>query len=320
MGKNLDSLLKKHGSDTFIDLSSNKSNEIKRVSSGSLLLDIHTGGGWPVGRIIEVYGPESSGKTTLCLQAIAEVQKTGGVACLIDMEHSLDPVYAKALGVDLSQEKLLFSQPDSAEDALDLLQDIVISKAVSLVIVDSVAALVPRAELEGQSGDAIVGLQARLMSQAMRKLNGPALNNEVTVIFTNQIRSKIGVIYGSPETLPGGNALKFYSSIRVDMRRVAINKDKGNIAQSNNVKCKVVKNKTFPPFREPILRIVYGRGFDVTYEIIQAAIELKIIVNSRGNYTMGNTKLAYGEPKMIALVEENEEFRNELIEKIEKNV
>ena len=264
-------------------------------SSGSVGLDAALGvGGYPRGRIVEVFGPESSGKTTLALHAIASVQKAGGVAAFIDAEHALDPTYSKALGIDL--EQLLVSQPDCGEQALEISETLIRSGAVDLVVVDSVAALVPKAEIEGEMGDAHVGLQARLMSQAMRKLTGHAARSKAAIIFINQVRHKIGVMFGSPETTTGGNALKFYASVRLDIRRIgAVKQGEENVG--NRVRVKVVKNKVAPPFKQAEFDVLYGRGVSVSGELIDFGVEKKLIEKSGAWYAIKDTRLGQGREK-----------------------
>ncbi len=262
------------------------------ISTGSVGLDLALGvGGLPRGRIIEMFGPESSGKTTMALHAIASVQRAGGVAAFVDAEHALDPAYSRALGIDIDQ--LLVSQPDHGEQALEITETLIRSGSVDLVVVDSVAALVPRAEIEGEMGDAHMGLQARLMSQAMRKLTGHASKSKSTIIFINQIRQKIGVTFGSPETTTGGNALKFYASVRLDIRRIGTVKD-GENAVGSRVRAKVVKNKVAPPFRETEFDVIYGKGVSVSGELIDLAVEKKLVDKSGAWYALGETKLGQG--------------------------
>lgn len=274
--KTIADLEKRFGSGIIYRLGGDTRLDIERFSSGSLLLDRAMGGGVPRGRIIEVYGPESSGKTTLCQHMVAEAQKAGQLCAFIDMEHALDPKYAAACGVDISN--LYVSQPDTGEQALEIAETLVKGE-FDLIIVDSVAALVPRAEIEGEMGDAHVGLQARLMSQAMRKLNPLAKHNKTTIVFTNQIRHRIGVMFGSPEVTSGGNALKFYASVRLDVRRTGSNKTAGEVT-SNTVVVKVKKNKTAPPFQEASLEILFGTGIDAESELIDLAIEYGLMQKS----------------------------------------
>jgi recombination protein RecA len=283
------------GADTKLD------GQISVISSGSVSLDIALGvGGLPRGRIIEMFGPESSGKTTMALHAIASVQRAGGVAAFVDAEHALDPSYVKALGIDI--EQLLVSQPDNGEQALEITETLIRSGSVDLVVVDSVAALVPKAEIEGDMGDAHMGLQARLMSQAMRKLTGHASKSRSTIIFINQVRQKIGVTFGSPETTTGGNALKFYATVRLEIRRIGTVKD-GENAVGSRVRAKVVKNKVAPPFREAEFDVIYGKGVSVSGELIDIAVEKKIVEKSGAWYAIGETKLGQGRERARDYVE-----------------
>lgn len=288
LNKKLLELDKKFGKGAAMYLGDKTALDIERISTGLITIDNILGGGVPRGRIIEIYGPESSGKTTLALHVIAEAQKAGGLVGFVDAEHALDPKYAEALGVDL--ENLVVSQPDCGEQALEITEDLVSSGVVDLIVVDSVAALVPRAELEGSMGDSNMGLQARLMSQAMRKLTGIVAKTGCTVIFINQLRDKIGVMFGSPETTTGGKALKFYSSIRIDIRRIETIKEGGE-AVGNRTRIKVVKNKTAPPFKEAVLDIRYGIGFDKAYSLIDYAIEKDIIQKSGSWFTYGDQRV-----------------------------
>ena len=280
------------------------------VSSGCLSLDVALGvGGVPKGRIIEIYGPESSGKTTLALHIVAEAQKAGGFAAFIDAEHAVDPDYSKNLGVNT--EELLISQPDTGEQALEICETLVRSSALDVIVIDSVAALVPRAELEGDMGDAHVGLQARLMSQALRKLTGTVSRSNTTVIFINQIREKIGVMFGNPETTPGGRALKFYSSIRMEIRRITSLKDAGEMVGSR-VRVKVVKNKVAPPFKVVEFDIMYGKGISKSGEILDLGVELEIIQKSGSWFSYNNEKLGQGRDSVKVILEDNPELMKEL--------
>ena len=291
--------------------------DIEAVSTGSIGLDVALGiGGLPKGRIIEVYGPESSGKTTLALHVIAQEQKNGGICAFVDAEHALDPSYAKKLGVNL--DDLLISQPDAGEQALEITETLVRSGAVSVVVVDSVAALTPRSELEGDMGDAQVGAQARLMSQAMRKLTGSISRSNCMVIFINQIRMKIGVMFGSPETTTGGNALKFYSSVRLDIRRIGALKDKDEIV-GNSTRVKVVKNKVAPPFKQVEFDIMYGEGISKTGEIIDLGVKEGIIEKSGAWFSYGDERIGQGRENAKMYLKENENICNEIEEKIRKS-
>jgi recombination protein RecA len=291
--------------------------DIEAVSTGSIGLDVALGiGGLPKGRIIEVYGPESSGKTTLALHVIAQEQKNGGICAFVDAEHALDPSYAKKLGVNL--DDLLISQPDAGEQALEITETLVRSGAVSVVVVDSVAALTPRSELEGDMGDAQVGAQARLMSQAMRKLTGSISRSNCMVIFINQIRMKIGVMFGSPETTTGGNALKFYSSVRLDIRRIGALKDRDEIV-GNATRVKVVKNKVAPPFKQVEFDIMYGEGISKTGEIIDLGVKEGIIEKSGAWFSYGDERIGQGRENAKTFLKENKNMCNEIEEKIRKS-
>lgn len=275
---------------------------ISVIPSGSVGVDRALGvGGLPKGRIVEVYGPEASGKTTIALHAIASVQASGGIAAFVDAEHALDPRYAEALGIDLKQ--LLVSQPDNGEQALEIVETLIRSNTVDLIVVDSVAALVPKAEIEGEMGDAHVGLQARLMSQAMRKLTGHTARSRATILFINQTRHKIGVMFGSPETTTGGNALKFYASVRLDIRRIGGLKN-GDVVVGNRVRVKVVKNKVAPPFREAEFDVLYGRGISVAGELIDLGVEMKLIDKSGAWYAVAGEKMGQGKEKAREWLEE----------------
>ncbi len=305
---------KSYGKGAIMKLGENASMNVSAVSTGSLSLDLALGiGGVPRGRIIEIYGPESSGKTTVALHIVAEVQKMGGEAAFIDAEHALDPVYAKALGVDI--DSLLVSQPDNGEQALEITEALVRSGAIEVVVVDSVAALVPRAEIDGEMGDAHVGLQARLMSQALRKLSGAIAKSNCIVIFINQLRLKVGVMYGNPETTPGGNALKYYASVRLDIRRTETIKD-GAEAAGNHTRVKVVKNKVAPPFKTAEFDILYGKGISKESEIIDIAVNLDIIQKSGSWFYYGEQRLAQGKDNVRILLDENKEMAAEIEKKI----
>lgn len=287
---------------------------IECIPSGAILLDEALGiGGYPKGRIIEIYGPESSGKTTLALHAIAEAQKKGGIAAFIDAEHALDPVYAKNLGVNT--DELWVSQPDNGEQALEIAENLVRSGAVDLIVVDSVAALTPQAEIQGEMGDSHVGLQARLMSQALRKLTGTISKSGACLIFINQIRMKIGVMFGNPETTSGGNALKFYASIRIDIRRATQIKD-GEEITGNRTKVKIVKNKVAPPFKKAEFDIMYGEGISKVGEIIDLAVDHDVIKKSGSWFSYGDTKLGQGRDAVKQLLKDNPELMEEIEQKI----
>ncbi|MGP1354236.1 MAG: recombinase RecA [Parasphingopyxis sp.] len=294
------------GKGSAMKLGSREAIEIDAVSTGSLGLDIALGiGGLPRGRIIEIYGPESSGKTTLALHTIAEAQKTGGTAAFIDAEHALDPAYAKKLGVDI--DELIISQPDTGEQALEIADTLVRSNAIDILVIDSVAALVPRAEIEGEMGDSHVGLQARLMSQALRKLTGSINRSKCMVIFINQIRMKIGVMYGSPETTSGGNALKFYASVRLDIRRIGQIKDRDEIV-GNATRVKVVKNKVAPPFKQVEFDIMYGQGISKMGEILDLGVKAGIVEKSGSWFSYDSTRIGQGRENSKAFLLENPEI------------
>lgn len=303
-----------YGKGTVIKMGENANMNIDSISTGSLGLDLALGiGGLPKGRIVEIYGPESSGKTTVALHAIAEVQKNGGEAAFIDAEHALDPVYAKNLGVNI--DELLVSQPDSGEQALEVCEALVRSGAIDIVVIDSVAALVPQQELEGDMGASHVGLHARLMSQALRKLSGSISNSNCVVIFINQLREKVGVMYGNPETTTGGRALKFYASVRIDIRKSEVLKN-GTTIYGNRVKCKVVKNKVAPPFKVAEFDIIYGKGISKTGEIIDMGIELGVVEKSGSWFYYNGERLAQGKDNAKKVIEESPELLAEIEEKI----
>jgi recombination protein RecA len=310
----LSQIEKDFGKGTIMKLGENAHMNVEAIPTGSLTLDLALGiGGVPKGRIVEIFGPESSGKTTVALHIAAEVQKLGGEAAFIDAEHALDPVYAKALGVNI--DNLLVSQPDSGEQALEITDALVRSGAVDVVVVDSVAALVPQQEIDGEMGSSHVGLQARLMSQALRKLSGSISKTNCVVVFINQLREKVGVMYGNPETTTGGRALKFYASVRIDVRKVE-NLKQGDEVFGNRVKCKVVKNKVAPPFRVAEFDIIYGKGISKAGEIIDVAIELGIIQKSGSWFSYNGEKIAQGKENTKKTIAENEALMKELEEKI----
>ena len=316
--KTLDQVLKdiekQFGKGAIMKLGENNNMEVEVTSSGSLSLDLALGvNGFPKGRIIEIFGPESSGKTTVALHAVAEVQKTGGRAAFIDAEHALDPVYAKRLGVNI--DELLISQPDTGEQALEICEALVRSEAVDIVVIDSVAALVPKAEIEGEMGDSHVGLQARLMSQALRKLSGTINKTKTTCIFINQLREKVGVMFGNPETTPGGRALKFYSSIRLDVRRGEQIKTSDS-AVGNKTVIKVVKNKVAPPFKTAVVEIMYGLGISKEGEIIDLGAECGVIDKSGAWYSYNGEKIGQGKENVKALFRENKKLCEEIEAKV----
>lgn len=305
---------KQFGKGSIMKLGEQEGQAVSTVSSGSLALDIALGvGGYPRGRVIEIYGPESSGKTTVALHAIAEVQKNGGQAAFIDAEHALDPVYARNLGVDI--DELLLSQPDTGEQALEIAEALVRSGAVDIIVIDSVAALVPKAEIEGEMGDSHVGLQARLMSQALRKLSGAINKSKSTAIFINQIREKVGVMFGNPETTPGGRALKFYSSVRLEVRRAETIKQ-GNEMVGNKTKIKVVKNKVAPPFKQAEVDIMYGEGISREGEILDIGSELDIVQKSGAWYAYNGERLGQGRENAKQYLIENPHIFDEINKEI----
>ncbi len=310
----MDKIEKDHGRGTIMKLGDEHIEEVSVIPTGSIGLNIALGvGGYPRGRVIEIYGPESSGKTTLAIHAIAEAQKAGGIAAIIDAEHAFDRFYAAKLGVDI--DNLLISQPDSGEQALEVADQLIRSSAVDIVVIDSVAALTPKAELEGDMGDSKMGLQARLMSQALRKLTASINKTNTTCIFINQLREKIGVMFGNPETTTGGNALKFYASVRLDIRRLSQLKD-GDEVIGNQTRVKVVKNKVAPPFRKAEFDIMYGEGISRSGEIIDLGVEYGIVKKSGSWFSYGDTKLAQGRDATKKLIESNPELVAELEEKI----
>ena len=310
----LDKLDKTYGKGTVMKLGDRAVEEVETISSGSLGLDLALGvNGYPKGRIIEIYGPESSGKTTLTLHAIAEAQKAGGIAAFIDAEHAFDRSYAEKLGVDV--ENLIISQTDNGEQALEIAENLIRSGAIDIVVIDSVAALTPKSEIEGEMGDSKMGLHARLMSQALRKLTGTISKTHCTVFFINQLREKIGVMFGNPETTTGGNALKFYASVRLDIRRSSQIKDGENVI-GNRTKVKVVKNKVAPPFKTAEFDIMYGEGVSKTGEILDLAVEFEVVKKSGSWFSYGDTKLGQGRDAVKALIKDNPELAEELELKI----
>ena len=310
----MDKIEKSYGKGSIMRMGDQAEQDIPAISSGSIALDVALGvGGFPKGRVIEIYGPESSGKTTLAIHAIAEAQKAGGIAAIVDAEHAFDPYYARKLGVDI--DELLISQPDNGEQALEITDNLIRSGALDIVVIDSVAALTPKAELEGEMGDSKMGLQARLMSQALRKLTANINKTKTCCIFINQLREKIGVMFGNPETTTGGNALKFYASVRLDIRRIGQIKD-GDEVNGNHVRVKVVKNKVAPPFRKAEFDIMYGEGISKSGEIIDLGVQFNIIKKSGSWFSYGETKLGQGRETVRNLIIDNPELAQELETKI----
>lgn len=306
---------KQFGKGSVMKLGEQAQMEIEHISSGSLKINRALGiGGYPKGRIVEIYGPESSGKTTVALHAIAEAQKQGGACAFIDAEHALDPTYARALGVDL--DNLIMSQPDCGEQGLEIAEALISSGAIDMIVIDSVAALVPRAEIEGEMGDSHVGLQARLMSQALRKLTGTINKTGCVAIFINQLREKVGVMFGSPETTPGGRALKFYASVRIDVRRTGSVKGKDGEFLANETKVKIVKNKVAPPFRIENIEIAFGKGIDVLAEIVDLGSELEVLTKSGAWYSYGDERLGQGKDNVKTYLTDNPKLKEEIVEKI----
>ena len=315
----LDKLDKTYGKGTVMKMGDAAVQEVDAISTGSLGLDLALGvGGLPKGRIIEIYGPESSGKTTLTLHAIAEAQKEGGIAAFIDAEHAFDRYYAEKLGVDI--ENLIISQPDNGEQALEIADNLIRSGAIDIIVVDSVAALTPKSEIEGEMGESKVGLHARLMSQALRKLTGSISKTNCTVIFINQLREKIGVMFGNPETTTGGNALKFYSSVRIDIRRSTQIKDSNSNVIGNKTRVKVVKNKVAPPFRTAEFDIMYGTGVSKSGEIIDLGVDYEIIKKSGSWFSYDGTKLGQGRDAVKTLLKDNPDLMDELEAKIKEAI
>ncbi|HXI00372.1 MAG TPA: recombinase RecA [Sphingobacteriaceae bacterium] len=314
----LDKLEKSYGKGTVMKLGDNAVEPIESISTGSISLDIALGiGGVPKGRVIEIYGPESSGKTTLATHIIAEAQKKGGIAAFIDAEHAFDKYYAKKLGVDI--ENLLISQPDNGEQALEIADNLIRSGAIDVIVIDSVAALVPKAEIEGEMGDSKMGLQARLMSQALRKLTGTIAKTGCCCIFINQLREKIGVMFGNPETTTGGNALKFYASVRLDIRRVSQIKDSDEVS-GNRVKVKIVKNKVAPPFRIAEFDVMFGEGISKAGEIIDLGVDFEIIKKAGSWFSYGDTRLGQGRDAVKQILLDNPDLMDELEAKIKETV
>ena len=312
----MDKIEKSYGKGAVMKLGEGAIEEIEVIPSGSLTLDMALGvDGYPRGRVVEIYGPESSGKTTLALHAIAEAQKAGGIAAMIDAEHAFDQTYAAALGIDIAN--LLISQPDDGEQALEIADSLIRSGAIDILVIDSVAALTPRAEIEGEMGDSQMGLQARLMSKALRKLTGSINKTGCTVMFINQLREKIGVMFGNPETTTGGNALKFYASVRIDIRRSSQIKD-GDKVIGNRTRVKVVKNKVAPPFRKAEFDIMYGKGISKSGEILDLAVENNLVKKAGSWFSYGETRLGQGRDSVKELLEDNPELMDELEKKLKE--
>jgi len=310
----MDKIEKSYGKGSIMRMGDKPVDDVQAIHSGSIALDIAMGiGGYPKGRVIEIFGPESSGKTTLAIHAIAEAQKVGGIAAFIDAEHAFDPTYAQKLGVNINE--LLISQPDNGEQALEIADSLIRSGAIDIIVIDSVAALTPKAEIEGEMGESKMGLQARLMSQALRKLTGSISKTKTCVIFINQLRDKIGVMFGNPETTTGGNALKFYASVRLDIRRIGQLKD-GDDVQGSHTRVKVVKNKVAPPFRKAEFDILYGEGISKIGEIIDLGVEIELIKKSGSWFSYGETKLGQGREGVKLLLRDNPELAEELETKI----
>lgn len=314
----LDALNKTYGAGTVGRSKDMESIEIEKFSSGSLLIDQALGGGWPVGKIVEIYGPESSGKTTIAIHAMAEIQKRGGNAAMIDAEHAFDPIYAGNVGIDV--DELVICQPDNGEQGLEVAEALIRSEEVDLIVIDSVSALIPKKQLEGEHGDANVGLQARMMSQGLMKLVGAADKAECTVIFINQLRMKIGVMFGNPETTSGGNALKFYASVRVDVRKSKTEEDKEGEKVANNIKVKIVKNKIAPPFRVAETQIKFGKGIVKELEILRLGVTLGVVGKSGGWHSYGEDKIGNGEANCVEVLRGTPELTEEIEELIKMTI
>lgn len=313
----MDKIEKSYGKGSIMRMGDKPVDDVPAIHSGSIGLDIAMGiGGYPKGRVIEIFGPESSGKTTLAIHAIAESQKLGGIAAIIDAEHAFDPTYAQKLGVNI--DELLISQPDNGEQALEITDSLIRSGAIDIIVIDSVAALTPKAEIEGEMGDSKMGLHARLMSQALRKLTANISKTKTCVIFINQLREKIGVMFGNPETTTGGNALKFYASVRLDIRKIGQIKD-GEEIQGSHTRVKVVKNKVAPPFRKAEFDIMYGEGISKIGEIIDLGVELNLVKKAGSWFSYGDTKLGQGREGVKAILKDNPELSEEIEAKIKEN-
>ncbi len=315
LGLALDAIEKQFGKGSIMKLGESTHSIVETVPTGCLSLDIALGGGFPKGRVVEIYGPESSGKTTVTLHAIAAVQRSGGTAAFIDAEHALDPEYARRIGVDV--DNLLISQPDNGEQALEIVETLVRSNAVDIIVIDSVAALVPRAEIEGDMGDSLPGLQARLMSQALRKLTGVISKSKATVVFVNQIRMKIGIMFGNPETTTGGNALKFYASVRLDIRRISQIKQ-GEVLVGNRTRVKVVKNKIAPPFREAEFDIMFKEGISYAGDVLDLAANMEIVEKAGAWYSYNNEKIGQGREASKEFLKQNPKLLAEIADKVKK--
>ncbi|HEY5268465.1 MAG TPA: recombinase RecA [Candidatus Saccharimonadales bacterium] len=315
LGLALDAIEKQFGKGSIMKLGESTHSIVETVPTGCLSLDIALGGGFPKGRVVEIYGPESSGKTTVTLHAIAAIQRSGGTAAFIDAEHALDPEYARRIGVDV--DNLLISQPDNGEQALEIVETLVRSNAVDIIVIDSVAALVPRAEIEGDMGDSLPGLQARLMSQALRKLTGVISKSKATVVFVNQIRMKIGIMFGNPETTTGGNALKFYASVRLDIRRISQIKQ-GEVLVGNRTRVKVVKNKIAPPFREAEFDIMFKEGISYSGDVLDLASNMEIVEKAGAWYSYNGEKIGQGREASKEFLKENPKLLAEIADKVKK--
>lgn len=315
--KAIQEIEKKFGKGSVVNFE-DRDFSIKRTPTGSFGLDLATGGGWPKGRIVEIYGPESSGKSTLALHAMKEVQLTKVAVAYIDTEHSFDPIYAENIGMTLSKDLFIFSQPNNGEEAFSIAEELLKTNDIGMIVIDSVAAMTPKAEIDGEFGDAKMGLHARLMGQGMRKLTGLVSKTDCTLIFINQLREKIGIMFGNPETTTGGNALKFYASIRCDIRKTATVSDKDGDKVANQVKVKVIKNKTAPPFKEAIFTIVFGVGISIIDEVIDLAIEWEIVKKSGSWFSYGDTKIGQGREQVTKIFQDNPQLYEEVLAKVKE--